>query len=147
MKKWVMIFVLVFIVIFIYGVILIPLSLDQRHKMKNEIQKIREPAKIAVMAYLFNQAASPVVFNSNPVFYDSNGCVVCCYVVSTDNSGVKNKISFDILEQRENQVWKATIIAVSKQRYHPDANTKITPWDYLANRARQSAAKKSGQGR
>jgi hypothetical protein len=107
-----------------------------------EVQKIHQAAEAALGNYLKEQVISRVYYNSLPINYDNNRCIIGCRVDSADESGVKHWTGFDILLRRENKIWKATIVSIDNHPPFLKQYQKIAPWDYFFRSAKRNGAAK-----
>lgn len=114
---------------------------EKTRKGKEEVKKIHKAAELAIGSYLKEQASS-VIYNSLPINYDKNRCIIQCWVDNTDNLGVKHRTGFDILLWRGNKTWKATIVKVDNNQPIPPKYKKIAPWDYFFKSVKRDSKSK-----
>jgi hypothetical protein len=111
-------------------------AFDVTRKTDREVQKIQASSEEAIGKYLKRSAIPTVTYPSHPLFYDKNECILACFVV-TELARVKYRTQFNILLSRENQIWKASIVKVKRERYIPIGNLKPAPWDILFKSAKK----------
>jgi uncharacterized membrane protein (DUF485 family) len=129
MKKYKWLFALLFIVLCF--TIIFSIAFKKARKAEAEVKKVYQSAEVEIGSYLKEQIISGVYYNSLPINYDINRCIIGCRVDSVDQSGIKHWTGFDILLRREGQTWKVTIVRVDNNPLIPKKNIKLAPWDFL----------------
>ena len=104
--------VLCFVLIFSFG-------FQKTRRGQAEVEKIHRAAELAIRDYLKDQRISGVFYNSLPIQYDKDRCILGCRVDTADESGVKRRTEFDILFQRENKTWKAVKVIPVRRGVNP----------------------------
>jgi len=108
-------------------------------KSYREIARMNLSVEEAARDYLKNSPVISVVFPSCPVYFDENGCIVQYFAEVTKDSGVKHRVEFEFLVQRENRIWKAVIIKVKPNQPMPE-NKKPAPWDLFRSTPKSNSA-------
>jgi hypothetical protein len=117
--------VLCFVLIFSFG-------FQKTRQGQVEVEKIHRAAELAIEAYLKDRRISGVTYNSLPIQYDKDRCILGCRVDTADESGVKSRTEFDILFRREKTIWKAAIVTIEKDLPIPNEAEKTAPWSQKA---------------
>lgn len=125
MKKYSLFFIiplviLCFIVIFSFGSKTV-------QKRNEEIAEIHHSAEAVIRDYLKGQKITGVLYNSLPIHFDKDRCILGCRVDTVDQFGVKRRTGFDVLFRRKKKTWKAAIVTVEKNLPVSKAPAEITP--------------------
>lgn len=112
-------------------VILFSMASEKTRKRNAEIAQIHHSAKVAIGDYLKGETVKTVSFNTLPVYYGTDRCIIGCRVLSVDEYGTKHLTGFDCLLHRKKKTWVAAIVTIEKNLPFSKETTKPASFDAL----------------
>jgi hypothetical protein len=125
MKKSMVFGILLIILCF---VVVFSFASKKVQKRNEEIDAIHRAVESAIGGYLKEQRLSKVLYNTLPIYYDRNRCIIVCRVEIANESGAKHWLEFDNLLRYENKTWKAKVVGVYKYKPVPVQDKMTVPW-------------------
>jgi hypothetical protein len=118
-------------------VLVFSIGFEKTQKGYEEVDKIHQSAELVIRDYLKERIISGISYNPLPINYDKGRCIVGCRVDVADELGIKHRTQFDVLLEKKNKVWKATIVKVDKNLPIPKELKKSASWEFFIKSARK----------